>query len=65
MPHLELLSRVVIELADGDRAAEAFQKTIDSLILDGLAVFDSEVTCAIVSEVEGAEQVKEELKEKP
>ena len=61
MPYARISACILVEEQDSALVQESLQSLVDSFVIDGRPVFDSEVTCATVCEVPGAEEIRQEL----
>ncbi len=58
MQHSRVTAFIEVEVAVQEQMAEAFQGFLDSLAIQGVAIFDSEISCVSVSDVENSDPVK-------
>lgn len=61
MPFIEYTARVLVDERDKATTNEVVNHAIDSLPLEGIPVFDSEVTSTTRCEVKNEEQIRAEI----
>ena len=62
MPQSRVTASVTIDEALQEQTAIAFQALLDSLAIQGIEIFDSEISCVSVSDVEDPDRVKRKKK---
>lgn len=65
MSFVKVVPFVVIEKKYQETATEAFNKTMDDLVIRGIPVFNSGVESVEIDQVENAGEVLEEFEETP
>ncbi len=60
MPFKRITASILVEEKDGDATQESIQSLFDSFVIQHTPVFDSDVSCATVCEVAGADEVRRE-----
>ncbi len=63
MPYSRITACITVEQPIQEQIIAALQELFDSFAIQHIAVFDSEISCVTVSDVENAEQVKQETKQ--
>ena len=61
MPFTEYTARVLVDERDQATTSEVMNQAIDNLPVEGIPVFDSEVTSTTRCEVENEEQIRAEI----
>lgn len=62
MAYARIIACIVVEEKDSDRTQEAIQSLFDRFVIDHMPVFDSEVSCTILCEAPGADEIRREAK---
>lgn len=61
MPYARITACILVEEQDSAVVQESLQSLLDSIVIDGRPVFDSEITCTTICEVPGADEIRREL----
>ncbi len=64
MSFAKVIICLIVEVADQEQTVDKSHRFLNSFVLADQPVFDSAVTVTIVSDVENAAQVRQEMKKK-